>query len=322
MQEQNHTKTLLLLGGFGFIGSNILSYIDQYYSNQYQVIVFDRVNTHPHGLRFSCVEKVYFGDFSDTVCLEQAFVNHRIDMVLHCLSTTVPATSNNIIFDIQSNIIPTIELLNLMVKYAVHQLIFLSSGGAIYGEANNQIPHKEDQLTHPISSYGIVKLTIEQYLYLYDMNHGIRSLSLRLSNPYGRYHYNPRQGIINVACRSAIHHEPFFVWGDGSASKDYIFIDDFCDILFRLIRSKIHHTEAINVGSVQVLSVNTILEHIHTFFSNFTWQYKEALQTDIHHGALDLSRLYARIGPYHFTPFEEGLSRTIDWLKNSTLQTL
>ena len=309
-------KNILLLGGFGFIGTNLLKYIDSYCSEVYSVVVFDKLPMHPHGVTFDCVEKVYAGDFSDTMYLKSIFQNHKFDLVIHSLSTTVPSTSNNIRFDIESNLIPTIELLNLLVEFSVLDIIFISSGGAIYGDSAYKIKHKETDNTYPMSSYGVVKLAIEKYLFQYTSLYHLRPLILRLSNPYGRYHYSTKQGICNVALRSALQGDTFNVWGTGEAKKDYIFIDDFCDILFRLYANSIHN-RVLNVGSGCVLSINQILDEIKSLVPTFCWSYKEASKFDISHFELDTLELNKIIGNYNFSTFGTGLDIVNKWLTHN-----
>lgn len=81
--------------------------------------------------------------------------------------------------------------------------------------------------SNPISSYGITKLAIEKYLYFYHMQYGFNYLILRLSNPYGPYHYSQKQGVINIALERAMKNDSFSVWGNGEGTKDYIYIEDF-----------------------------------------------------------------------------------------------
>jgi len=306
-------KSILLLGGFGFIGTNLMKYIDSYLSDEYNVIVFDKLPKHPNGDTFKCLKKTYAGDFSDTVFLRTIFQNHKFDLVIHSLSTTVPTSSNNVRYDIESNLIPTIELLDLLVEYIVKDIIFISSGGAVYGESKDKIKHKETDITYPLSSYGIVKIAIEKYLFQYASLYDLRPLVLRLSNPYGRFHYSTRQGICNVALRSANQGDPFDVWGTGEAVKDYIFIDDFCDILFQLYSKSIYN-RVLNVGSGCVMSLNQILDKIKTLIPTFCWVYKEASKFDVSHFELDTIELQKIIGEYNFSSFEFGLDKVYKWL--------
>lgn len=307
-------KTILLLGGYGFLGTNILKYIDACLTDAYRVIVFDKFSAHPAGVSFHCVTKTYAGDFSDTVLVENLFKENAIDLVVHAISTTVPSASFNARYDVESNLLPSISLLNAMVSNKVYDIVYLSSGGAIYGNDGDR-PHKETDDVFPISSYGVVKLAIEKYLMQYAILYGLRPLILRLSNPYGPWHYSMKQGVCNVALASALKGLLFSVWGDGESMKDYIFVEDFMQILFRLLEMSVCN-EVINVGSGETLSVNTILSLVQKNVPTFEWTNAEASRYDVSHFALDTSKLLALIGDYDFVPMEEGMRKTLEWAKN------
>lgn len=308
-------KTILLLGGYGFLGTNILKYIDACLTDAYRVIVFDKFPAHPSGISFRCVTKTYAGDFSDTLLVENLFKENTIDLVVHAISTTVPSASFNARYDVESNLLPTISLLNAMVSNKVYDIVYLSSGGAIYGNDGDR-PHKETDDVFPISSYGVVKLAIEKYLMQYATLYGMRPLILRLSNPYGPWHYSMKQGVCNVALASALKGLPFSVWGDGESLKDYIFVEDFVQILFRLLEMSVCN-EVINVGSGETLSVNTILSLVQKNVPTFEWTNAEASRYDVSHFALDTSKLLALIGDYDFVPMGEGMRKTLEWAKNN-----
>jgi UDP-glucose 4-epimerase len=309
-------QTILLLGGFGFIGTNILKHIDIYQLDSYRFIVFDKFKTHLYDVKFDCLERVYYGDYSNINDIEPIFKENKIDIVLHSLSSTVPSTSDNILYDIESNLIPTIRLLDMMVKYRVQKIVYISSGGAVYGNENPDKKHSETDIEYPISSYGIVKLAIEKYLHYYSNLYNLKILIFRLSNPFGKYHYNTRQGIINVAARSAVFSRPFFIWGNGDTKKDYIFIEDFCDILFKLINPT-ENFQLLNVGSGQVFSANHIVQTIQEIIPDFNWSCKEKKETDVQMFELDTTKLLSIIGPYCFTPFLAGLKKTLQWLEST-----
>lgn len=306
-------KTVLLLGGYGFIGTNILDYIGIHLSDAYRVIVFDKFPAHPAGLRFRCAERTYAGDFSDSYLLESIFTENSIDMVIHALSTTVPAVSFNAKYDVESNLVPTIGLLDTMARHGVRDIVYISSGGAVYGDSRTDA-HAETDDVFPKSSYGVVKLAIEKYLMQYAGLYGFRPLILRLSNPYGPFHYSMKQGICNVAMATALRKDTFRVWGDGNGCKDYIYISDFVDILFRLIDLKVNRL-VVNIGSGSTCSVNGILGEIKKLVPGFKWEYTEASKFDVSDFRLDLSLLEKLIGKYRFVSLEEGLKLTYRWTK-------
>ena len=268
---------------------------------------------HPCGLKFDCVKKTYAGDYADESLLKTVFRENRVDLVVHSLSTTIPLGTNDARYDIESNLIPTIKLLDCMIEQGVKDIVYISSGGAVYGNGS-ELPHKEDENTMPISSYGVVKLTVEKYLMQYGFRFGLRPLIVRLSNPYGPFHYSMRQGLVNVALSSALKGTDFYVWGDGSAKKDYIYVRDFTSIMFQLIQRNVS-SKIVNIGSGCVVSVNQVLRLIQRLVPSFTWKYEEASKVDVSHFELDTSCLQSIVGPYHFTAIEDGLAMTYQWAK-------
>lgn len=305
-------KKILILGGFGFIGTNVMKFIDEYLMNEYSCIVFDRFPEHVHGIKFNCVEKVYAGDFSDETMLERVFTENKIDLVFHLLGSTVPTTSKNAKFDVMSNLIPTLYLISIMDYYKVKDIVYISSGGAVYGDMKQK--HHEEDAVYPKSSYGIVKLSIEKYLLLHAMLYGFHSLILRLSNPYGPYHYNNYQGVINIAIRKALKGEKLQIWGNGKGKKDYIYVRDFCEILFILIKNGVS-TNVVNVASGKLLNVNQIAKAVKILIPEFEWEYVNQSIEDVTNFELDIKKLNHLTNSYVFKDFKESLVLTYNWAK-------
>ena len=307
-------KTILIFGAYGFLGTNIIKRIDRDLSDRYRVITFDKFMSHPAGVTFKSVVRSYAGDFADERLISAIFAENKIDSVFHCISTTVPASAFNARYDIESNLVPTVGLLDIMIQNGVKDMVYLSSGGAIYGSDADR-KHKECDDVFPISSYGVVKLAIEKYLMQYAELYGLRPLVLRLSNPYGPWHYSMKQGICNIALDKALSGEQMQIWGDGSASKDYVFVEDFTDILFKLIEKGVH-TEVINLGSGELRSVNEILAAVKALVPDFAWTNTSASKLDVSRFALDTQKLLSIIGDFEFTPMDKGLQLTYSWTKN------
>ncbi len=220
-------KNILVLGGSGFLGKNICEVLRK----QYNIIVFSKESIPASD------HKSYQGDFSNPKDLEMVFKENKIDIVLHLISTTTPATSNkDKAYDIKSNLLATIDLLDLMVKYSVPKIVFISSGGGVYGKlGNNEKSVKEDHATNPLCSYAICKLAIEKYLLLYKNLHNIDYLILRVSNPYGEHHSSDSQGIINIMLKKIVAGDKIEIWGDGSVIRDYIYVKDCANIVKTLL---------------------------------------------------------------------------------------
>jgi len=319
-------QTILLLGGYGFLGTNLMKYIDEHLLEKYQVIVFDKFDHHLHDVRFQCVTKIYAGDFADNILLNKIFDENHIDLVIHSLSTTVPVSSFNARYDVESNLIPTLDVLGLMVKHGIRDIVYLSSGGAIYGLNNHHSPitnhqslgFRESDDVFPVSSYGVVKLAIEKYLMQYAQLYDLRPLILRLSNPYGPYHYSMKQGVINVAMTNALRNEALEVWGDGNGKKDYFYVEDYAEILFAMLEKGVHN-QIINIASGQAMSVNDIIDAIRLFVPNFRANYTQAQQLDASHFELDTTKLKSLLPDFQFTSLEEGMRKTYNWTKTIVL---
>lgn len=304
-------KTALILGGYGFLGTNIMHYVDNHLHDAYRFIVFDKMTKHMGGVELACVEKTYAGDFTDKELLETIFRENKIELVIHSLSTTVPVDSANARYDVETNLIPTLDVLALMVKYNVKDIVYISSGGAVYGTRDNKA-HEESDAVYPISSYGVVKVATEKYMMQYAQLYGLRPLIVRLSNPYGAYHYSMKQGVINIAMTKAQRGETLQIWGDGNDKKDYIYVEDFTDILFKLLNKGISN-QVINIGSGTLLSVNEIANAVRALVPTFRATHEPNQQFDASHFELDTTKLRRLIGEYKFTPFDEGLQKTYYW---------
>lgn len=304
-------KHILILGGYGFLGTNIMHYVDEHLHEAYRFIVFDKCAKHMGGVELACKEKTYAGDFTDKELLESIFRENTIDLVIHSLSTTVPVDSANARYDVETNLLPTLDVLAMMVKYGVKDIVYISSGGAVYGTRDNKA-HEESDAVYPISSYGVVKVATEKYMMQYAQLYGLRPLIVRLSNPYGAYHYSMKQGVINIAMTKALRNETLQIWGDGNDKKDYIYVEDFVDILFRLLDNGISN-QVVNIGSGTLLSVNEIANAVRALVPTFRTAHEANQQFDASHFELNTNKLKSLIGDYHFTSFKEGLNKTYLW---------
>ncbi len=304
-------ETILILGGFGFLGTNIISYASDKLRSNYRFIIFDIYNEHPLGIKFSNISKIYKGDFDNKEDLKIIFEENQVDYIFHFICTTVPSTSNNNIrYDIESNLLPTINLLEICKSYAIKSIVFISSGGAIYGASSHYI-HTETDNLFPNSSYGIMKLTIEKYLKLYNHLYKLNYLCLRLSNPYGAFHLSRKQGLINIALRKAVNKKEFNVWGDGSNLKDYIYVEDVVRIIFTLLKQGVIN-RALNIGSNKGHSINEILGIIKNIIPSFKINYKEAKSFDVSKVVLNIEAVSEYID-FELTSLESGINNTYQW---------
>ncbi len=305
-----NSETILLIGGNGFIGRNLIDFVmrNKEFSN-YKFVVLSR-SIIENEIENEIENVVYvMGDYSDRYTLIDLFSKWNFGKVFHFATSTTPVSSgNNILQDINGNLIATIGLLDVMKDFGCKSIMYLSSGGAVYGEKNlNKI--SENEICLPVSSYGVVKLTIENYIRLYKKQYDINYLILRVSNPFGKFHTSEKQGVINIAIRRALREEKVEVWGDGTQSKDYLFVDDLIEIIFQLINKKVVN-KTINIGSGETYQLNKILNTIKIYLPNLNVNYVESKASDVKDFCLDIS-LMNSLSDFKFTKFEEAIQKTI-----------
>src|SRR3972149_10968356 len=213
----------LVLGGGGFIGSHVC---DSLVKAGHQVRIFEKEHVSKNNIEhlISSIEWVE-GDFTNETHLKE--IVKGVDIIIHSIGTTHPRTSNeNPVYDISSNLISTLHLLDAAKDEGVKKVIFFSSGGTVYGIPKT-IPIPEDHPTEPLCSYGIQKLAIEKYLRLYHYLYGLDYAIMRIYNPYGeRQRPHALQGAVAVFMNKALIGEGIEIWGDGSVTRDYLHISD------------------------------------------------------------------------------------------------
>jgi UDP-glucose 4-epimerase len=305
-------EKILLIGGSGFIGSNIISHVVNNYilNDKYELVVLSRSYSK---IKFDFVT-YEIGDYGDRSTLIDLFNKWNFKYVFHCATTIIPnSINNNYLREINDNLNSTIELLNFMKYFKCNSIIFLSSGGAIYGHKNAKIISENDNC-EPLSSYGIIKQTIENYIKLYNNNYGIDYLILRISNPFGKYHFSDSQGIINISIRRTLRNQKIDVWGDGTQSKDFIYADDLSKIIFLLIEGN-NFNLTLNIGTGESIELNNVFELIRNTLPNLQILYTSSKNTDVKNYCLDVSRL-KNITNLTFTNFKQAISETIEWEKS------
>ena len=245
----------LVLGGCGFIGSHLT---ESLIKKNLNVSIFDKKNI-PEFLKKKYKIEYYQGTLTDRRLIAEAL--KKVDIVFHLISSTVPSTSNqDPIYDIKTNLIGTINLLQEMVYNNVKKIVYLSSGGTVYGNPKFN-PVNEDHSLRPISSYGIVKIAIENYIYMFQKIYGIDFIILRPSNAYGpRQGHTGIQGIIGTLLYKYLQNETINIWGDGSIVRDYIYVGDLVQLC---IKSGLSNINGIfNAGSGYGVSINELISII------------------------------------------------------------
>lgn len=301
--------TVLVIGGTGFIGSNLVIALQKL---GYHVIVYSR--GHPSALGIIRKVEYVIGNISNHGEIDK--VLDRVDYVFHFASSTNPKSSeNDLIFDITSNLVSSIHIMEACVKNNVKKLIYCSSGGTVYG-IHNEMPLHEDVNCQPISSYGLVKYTIENYLKYFNHKFNLDYEVLRLSNPYGiGQSYTASQGIIAIFIKKILNDDEIQVFGNGSIVRDYIYIDDFVSLCIKLLTIE-KKNNVINVGRGIGYSISDIISNIENSLN------KKAKVKYLPERKFDVPEIYLDISKakeiYEWEPkvdLQDGIQKTIEWIK-------
>jgi len=299
----------LVIGGGGFIGTHL---VERLLEKGHDVRIYGRNPSRfrgtPPGAEF--VE----GELGNHGLIRNALEGTEI--VFHLVSTTLPKTSNDDpIFDVRSNLVDTIQLLEACVEAGVRKVVFPSSGGTVYGPPLS-LPVTEEHPTEPITSYGIVKLAIEKYLGLFRHLHGLDYAALRISNAYGPYQ-DPagQQGAISVFLERVREGRPITVWGDGAAVRDYLYVSDLMDALELAAEKETVH-KVFNIGSGRGVSVHELLDLVSEATGKRPEiEYSPARALDVPASVLDVGLAARDLGWTPRTDLPEGISRTWAWLQ-------
>ncbi|HDS16249.1 MAG TPA: NAD-dependent epimerase/dehydratase family protein [Proteobacteria bacterium] len=301
----------LVLGGAGFIGSHA---VEALLAAGHQVRILERpacslVNIAAVRDRV----EVFFGDF--TVRRELTAALSGIDLVLHMAGTVLPASSNlDPLFDIQSNLMGTVTLLEEAVRNGVKKVVFASSGGTVYGVAGS-LPLVEEAPTEPLSSYGIVKLATEKYLKLFQHLYGLDYTILRIANPYGeRQRIDGAQGAVAVFLGRLKRRQAIEIWGDGEIARDYLYISDLSAAILKACEKNISKG-LFNIGGGRPWTLNEVLAELEIVSGRRAEViYKPSRACDTPLNWLDCTRARQELDWEAQVDFREGLRRTWEWV--------
>ncbi len=304
----------LVLGGSGFLGSHI---VDKFLAGGHDVTVYDlypeRFRRSPASIEFVT------GDFGNVGALNE-LIGGSFDAVIHCVSTTTPKSSNESPeFDIQSNVIGTLNLLDICVRHKVGKLVFLSSGGTVYGDIGGLQMVDESHAVRPMCSYGVSKLTIEHYLDVYKLQRGLDYVALRLSNPYGERQSPLRSlGALTVFLHRTLKRQNVEVWGDGGITRDFIYVGDVADAVYLATVNPV--SGVYNIGTGVGLSIREILVEIAKVTGrepSVDWMASRPF--DVPRIVLDAGKFRQATNWQVLTSLDEGVSLTADWLRGSDI---
>jgi UDP-glucose 4-epimerase len=296
-------RTVAVIGANGFLGAGL---VDALLAQGARVHAFDRYSTPPRH-QMNANVTLFQGDLLSRTSLGAAIAGTQD--IFHFLSLTNPQLSaKDPMHDITTNVIAGVELFTMCAHAEAQRIFFASSGGTVYG--TSAPPHREECARNPVSPYGIGKVSLENYLRFFEAQHGLESISLRISNPYGPGQ-KPRntQGIIPIALRAARDGRRLTRFGDGSMTRDYIYAPDLIDMILRIWHAPTHHTYNLASG------VGTALGTVFDTVEQVTGRRLDIVEVPsppsfVHTSVLDTTRFVAQFGRPELTSLPTGIEAT------------
>lgn len=305
------SKTILVTGGAGFIGSNLVNALVQKKSGDEIVIIDDlssgnKSNVH-HRARL--IKQDLADQKSKTIITN---VNPRVIYHLAAQKSVTHSVADPYT-DLNTNLIGLLNLLEAARKLNPRpKIIFSSTGGAIYGD-KSPLPTPETAPAEPASPYGITKLTSEKYLHFYRQQYGLDSTVLRFANVYGpRQDPNGEAGVIAIFFQKALQGEPLTVFGDGRQTRDYVFVKDAVKALIDGAQNNL--SEPINIGTGQETTVLELIVHLKKILNKKVQVvFKPARAGEQKRSVLNAARANKLLAFSPQTSLSRGMRITAEW---------
>jgi UDP-glucose 4-epimerase len=301
---------ILVTGGAGFIGSHI---VDRLVQEGYGVVVADNLVT---GKRrnINRAANFYRADIRSR-WLERVFRRERPAIVCHhAAQMDVRRSVQDPMFDAETNILGTLNVLRYAIKYGVRKFIFASSGGAVYGEPE-KLPVSESHPTRPGSPYGISKAVGDEYLrYSYEAD-GMEYVSLRYANVFGpRQDPHGEAGVVAIFTQKMLQGEQPIINGNGRQTRDFVYVDDVVEANIAALGKDAHGIY--NVGTGQETTINELFSLLAGLINpsgrEVHGPVKKGEQLRI---ALDSSRIHRELDWEPKVSLKDGLARTVDYYR-------
>jgi UDP-glucose 4-epimerase len=298
---------IAIFGGLGFIGAALAR---RCVEAGHDVTVFDRPGVDSFRLHeIAGRYRLVTGNFA--VLRDVLPAIRQMDVVVHAISATVPGSFiKNPANDVEANVLPSLGLFQACAENNVGRVIFISSGGAVYGITGDR-PAKESDLCQPIVPYAVSKEMIEKYLAVFSRHHSLDYTVLRLSNPYGpQQRAFSGQGVIAAWLEKLKRGEKLEIWGDGAVVRDYLYIDDVVSAILLAMTSSISK-RTFNVGS----GVGCSLKHLHEVLESSLQReipvvYTPGRAVDVPVNVLDITEIRSALDWRPEISLEDGLRRT------------
>ena len=309
---------ILVTGGAGFIGSHV---VDAYVAAGHEVAVLDNFSTGNEANVNPAVE-AHRVDLRDQAGVEKVVASFRPEIVNHhAAQSEVPKSIADPGLDAHINIVGGLNLLKASVDHKVKKVIFISTGGALYGEPD-MVPAGEDHPVRPLSPYGTSKFSFEQYLGTFKRTFGMEFTVLRYANIYGpRQDFYAEEGrVVAIFASRMLARKPVTIDGDGEQSRDMLHVGDAATANLAALESGDGGTFHVSTGVP--VSVNDLFRKL-AILTDYKMEPNlgPRRKGDVYRIALDNARAHQGLGWEPRVSLEEGLSLTVDYFREQVSQT-
>lgn len=300
-------KRVLILGGKGFLGEHLVQKLSSL--DKYDIVVADK-----QVLQEEVNDKITFLPLDFSVTTNFSKYLKDVDIVVHLVCTIFPDEETDTIEQtITDNTFATLALLRAMVRQKCKKIVFMSSGGTVYGN-HDATPISEKEGGFPISNYGIIKDMIEKYISLFGHFYNIDYRIIRLSNPYTSERFVGRkQGLIPILIEKIQTGDSIQIWGDGKNVRDYIHIDDAIQAIIKIIEYA-GKEKVFNVGTGVGYTTNDIIKMLCSYMNVGCpkIEYVVSRKCDVDNNILDISLLQNVIKFKPKYSLEEGIAEILN----------
>lgn len=300
----------LLLGGSGFIGT----YLAKELAKQHSVVVIGHQPT-----VFFSDKNIEYRQLDFVKCRDFSKYIQDVDVIVHMVSTTTPTDrTDGLNAEIDANLIPSIKLFDDASKLG-KTVVFISSGGAIYGESAKK--NRENDALNPICSYGIVKLAIEKYLEMYGRYFGLNYKIIRPSNPYDEnIQHEKKQGIVPVIIDCALNGKELALYGSDQTVRDYIHISDLIEGIKAVLDYK-GKEKIFNIGTGRGYTTREVIDEIEKQTGKkIKIKMSPMRKCDAKENVLDISLINKETGWEPKISLGEGIKRALESKQKTSLQ--